>query len=363
MSPAPRIYRRASALASALALVSALGLVLELALGLAVSVAARPALAGDGLDAARLGVLYNRSVASSAAVARSYARQRAVPPENLIAVDLEDIDVLHPDVFKTARDAALARLPARVQSLLLVWTKPYAVGCMSITTAFAAGFRPEFCAPSCGRTTLNPLFDAAGWLPADTVGWWPSMLLPSDDAGLAAGIIRRGLAADGSAPAGTVYLVRTQDATRNVRAALYDDTALELAGRVRIQQLTTPVSHEIPDAIGYFTGIARVDELPRIHFRPGAIADHLTSAGGVLDGGSQMSAIAWLRQGATASYGTVSEPCNHQEKFPRPDVFFAHYLRGETLIEAYWKSVAMPGQGIFIGEPLARPYATRMSPR
>ena len=35
----------------------------------------------------------------------------------------------------------------------------------------------------------------------------------------------------------------------------------------------------------------------------------------------------------------------------------AHYLQGETLIEAYWKSVAMPGQGIFIGEPLARPFA------
>jgi hypothetical protein len=33
-----------------------------------------------------------------------------------------------------------------------------------------------------------------------------------------------------------------------------------------------------------------------------------------------------------------------------------HYLAGETLIESYWKSVAMPGQGIFIGEPLARPY-------
>jgi hypothetical protein len=35
----------------------------------------------------------------------------------------------------------------------------------------------------------------------------------------------------------------------------------------------------------------------------------------------------------------------------------AHYLQGETLIEAYWKSVQMPGQGVFIGEPLARPFA------
>jgi hypothetical protein len=26
------------------------------------------------------------------------------------------------------------------------------------------------------------------------------------------------------------------------------------------------------------------------------------------------------------------------------------------LIEAYWKSVQMPGQGLFVGEPLAAPY-------
>jgi uncharacterized protein (TIGR03790 family) len=72
-----------------------------------------------------------------------------------------------------------------------------------------------------------------------------------------------------------------------------------------------------------------------------------------------MSALAWIRQGATASYGSVSEPCNFIDKFPRPGVFFDHYLRGETLLEAYWKSVAMPGQGLFIGEPLARPYRAR----
>jgi hypothetical protein len=47
------------------------------------------------------------------------------------------------------------------------------------------------------------------------------------------------------------------------------------------------------------------------------------------------------------------------EKFPNIGILMHHYLRGETIIEAYWKSVAMPGQGLFIGEPLARPFATR----
>ena len=110
------------------------------------------------------------------------------------------------------------------------------------------------------------------------------------------------------------------------------------------------------DVLFYFIGKEKVDGLETLGFAPGAIADHLTSAGGVLIGGSQMSALRWLEAGATGSYGAVVEPCNIPQKFPYPAVVIGHYLRGETLIEAYWKSVNMPGQGIFIGEPLASPF-------
>ncbi len=44
------------------------------------------------------------------------------------------------------------------------------------------------------------------------------------------------------------------------------------------------------------------------------------------------------------------------KKFSNPQVLLSHYLAGETLIEAYWKSVAWPAQGLLIGEPLAAPY-------
>lgn len=76
-----------------------------------------------------------------------------------------------------------------------------------------------------------------------------------------------------------------------------------------------------------------------------------------MTGSSQMSSLRWLEAGATASYGTVIEPCAFIAKFPDPQILLKHYLAGETLIESYWKSVLMPGQGVFIGEPLARPYA------
>jgi uncharacterized protein (TIGR03790 family) len=296
----------------------------------------------EGLVAERLGVIYNLDNAASRQVALYYAAQRAIPPENLIGIHLPNVDVLSTKAFGPIRTQLLERLPSAVQSLVLMWSKPYAVGCMSITSAFAAGYRAGFCTPRCARTLLSPLFNSDGWLPADTVGWWPAMLLPSEDIALAKSLILRGIKADYSAPAGTLYLARTPDKSRNVRAATYTDLETSLSHRLHIQQLSTPVSREIPDAIGYFTG---------------AIADHLTSSGGVLEGGSQMPATSWLQQGATASYGSVSEPCSFLEKFPNVAVLFDHYTHGETILEAYWKSVAMPGQGIFIGEPLSRPYA------
>jgi uncharacterized protein (TIGR03790 family) len=325
-----------------------------LLLGLAFLVANAGA---EGLGPNELGVIYNRDDAASVRIAHYYALRRQIPDRNVIGLAVPDRDTISRQDLKTLRTAMLETLPTNVQALLLVWSRPYAVECMSVTTAFAAGFQPAFCEPGCGKTLSSPLYDTADWLPADTIGWLPAMLLPSADEGLAKAIIDRGALADGTAPGGTVYLVRTQDAARNVRSTGFAQAEALLSGRVRVADISTPVRQPLTDVLAYFTGVVRVEELPKVHFLPGAAADHLTSSGGRLDGMNQMPALDWLRQGATASYGTVSEPCAHLGKFPDPLVLLDHYLRGDTLLEAYWKSVAMPGQGLFIGEPLARPYA------
>ncbi len=310
----------------------------------------------EGLDAAALGIVFNRRDPVSARVATYYADRRAIPPRNLVGLALPDRARLTRAEFARLRIELIRELPTTVQSLLLVWTRPYAVECMSVTTAFAAGYQDDFCTSGCARTRPSPLFDSEGWLPADTVGWLPAMLLPTADETLAHRIIDRGVAADGTAPAGTVYLVQTQDQARNVRASEYAD-AMSLDGdHVQMQVLATPIRDPREDIVAYFTGVSRVAELPMLEFRPGAVADHLTSFGGILEAHDQMSVLDWLAQGATGSYGAVSEPCNILGKFPSPGIFLDHYLRGETLLEAYWKSVAMPGQGLFVGEPLARPY-------
>jgi hypothetical protein len=109
----------------------------------------------------------------------------------------------------------------------------------------------------------------------------------------------------------------------------------------------------------YETGLANVPGLNTNTYVPGALADHLTSGGGNLFGAEQMSVLRWLEAGVTASYGTVTEPCAYAEKFPAASVLVKSYFRGNTVLEAYTKSVRQPSQGIFVGDPLARPFGTR----
>jgi len=170
-------------------------------------------------------------------------------------------------------------------------------------------------------------------------------------------MIDRGVEADASYPKGTAYLVSTSDKARNVRSHFYPLVIDKLGQRVKIQIENTNALTGRDDVLFYLTGLVQVDKINSNRFLNGAIADHLTSAGGVLFGGSQMSILRWLEAGATASYGTVVEPCAFPQKFPHPAIVIDRYTRGETLIEAYWKSVAWPGQGLFVGEPLASPFA------
>jgi hypothetical protein len=110
------------------------------------------------------------------------------------------------------------------------------------------------------------------------------------------------------------------------------------------------------DVLFYFTGLASVPDIDADTYLPGAFADHLTSFGGQVPTSGQMSAVAWLKVGATASFGTVVEPCNYTQKFPDPSIAVPRYFQGATAVEAYWKSVQWPGEGLFIGDPLAAPW-------
>ncbi len=306
----------------------------------------------------QLGVIVNDEDPLSVRIARYYQHKRHIPGRNMIHVRFTPgHNYMPPDEFKRIKADVDRQTPTLVQAYALTWAVPFRVGCMSITTAFAVGFDRRYCsAQRCGTTHPSAYFDSASITPYRDYGIRPTMELAATSFARAKALIDRGVAADDSHPPGTAYLVSTSDHARNVRAVFYPRVKTLFGRRIRITIVHANTIRNRHDVLFYFTGEVHVPGLKTLTFRPGAIADHLTSAGGQLFGSRQMSILRWLQAGATGSYGTVVEPCNYLQKFPNPAVVLRWYLQGETLLEAYWKSVAWPGQGLFIGEPLAHPF-------
>jgi uncharacterized protein (TIGR03790 family) len=311
-----------------------------------------------GLTPQELGVLVNTNDPQSVAVGEYYRVRRNIPAANVIRVALPTGTASLPvGEFRRLKASIDRRTPGRVQAFAATWVAPYRVNCMSLNTAIAIGYNPAFCSQGCQRTRSSAYYDSDSAAPAVDLGIRPTMSIAARTFEEAKALIDRGVASDGTAPRGTAYLLSTSDTQRNVRAARYGLARAMLGSILDLQVLQADKLQDRRDVMFYFTGTARVPDLRSNRFVPGAIADHLTSTGGDLLGDRQMSILEWISAGATGSYGTVIEPCNFLEKFPDVPVLMRRYLAGETLIEAYWKSVAMPGQGIFVGEPLAQPYA------
>ena len=289
-----------------------------------------------------------------------YQEQRRIPTTNIIHVRFQPG---HSNMARKEFDQLKAdidgKTPANIQAYALTWIAPYRVDCMSITTAFAAGFDTKFCSTNCSTTKLSPYFNSNSKAPWTDYKIRPSMVIAGSNFAEAKKLIDRGVASDGTLPKGFGYLVSTTDTARNVRAVFYSEIVKFLGRYMDFRIIEADYLVDRRNIMFYFTGSVYVHKLKTNHFLPGAIADHLTSSGGQLTDSSQMSSLRWLEAGATGSYGTVVEPCNHLAKFPHPGIVISHYLQGATLIEAYWKGVAWPGEGIFIGEPLARPFALR----
>ncbi|MDR3416955.1 MAG: TIGR03790 family protein [Nevskia sp.] len=303
-------------------------------------------------------MVVNDSDGLSVAIGEYYRMQRHIPVRNMVHVRFDGSHAsIDAGAFTRLKAAVDASTPPQVQAFALTWMRPYRVDCMSITTAFAAGFDPAFCSEGCGATRRSPYLDSDSRRPFEDLRLRPTMSIAAADIAQARALIDRGIAADGSMPGGTAYLGVSDDTARNVRAAGYADTGLLAGPRLRVRILPMPEIVDRPDVMFYFVGARDVPGLASNRFLPGAVGDHLTSFGGVLDGKGQMSALRWLEAGATGSYGTVVEPCNILGKFPSAVLLLRHYLGGESLLESYWKSVAMPGQGLFIGEPLSHPYS------
>lgn len=304
----------------------------------------------------QIAIIVNSTDPNSLKIARYYQKKRNIPEENIIQLEFPTTPSMGSYLFKVLRKQIILRTPKHVQFYALAWTKPYKVACMSITSAMTFGFDRAFCAEGCVPTKYSDYYNANTRTPFTDFAIRPTMMLAASNLQQVKSMIDRGVQSDATFPAGTAYLVSTSDKARNVRAKGYKAIIQYLSNRVKIEQIKTDALTNKDDVLFYFTGQSAVDGLASNQYVPGAITDHLTSVGGVLFGKQQMSILRWLDAGATASYGTVVEPCAFPQKFPNPGVVIERYTRGESIIEAYWKSVLWPGQGLFIGEPLAAPF-------
>ncbi|MDR7335203.1 TIGR03790 family protein [Roseateles asaccharophilus] len=333
-------------------------------------------LPASGLAPADLAVIVAEGDALSEAAGAAYVAARGVPAANLIRVKVNTasptISAADFALLKTDIDAKLAAAAPGVQATLLTWAAPSRVvgACaMGITSAMALGYDTRYCNPNpatdtCASTSASPLYDSESRRPQAELQLRPSMLLGATTLAGAQALINRGVAADATRPAGDGWLVRTTDADRSPRWSDFAALPVAWSGTLALNYVDNSEGAGSANSLSgktgvlfYLTGLASVAQLNTLQFRPGALADTLTSTGGQLPaGGGQMPITAWLEAGATASYGTVEEPCNFQQKFSRASVLIDHYWRGATAIEAYWKAVQWPGQGLFIGEPLAQPF-------
>ena len=355
-------FRRFVALAARPALAVALvALTATAAAQLASSADAdRVLLPSVGLRARDIAVVVNDADPASVEIGRYYAKKRGIAADRVVHVRFAaNQGVMSFGDFQRVQAVLDAKVGADVQAYALAWTLPYRVECMSVTAAFAFGFDPGSYCPGgdgCQATKASPYYNSRSNAPFTDHRMRPAMLLAGDNVESAKRLIDRGLRADESWPEGKAYLINTSDRGRNVRAEGYDRIRTVLGASYPIEQVDADGLEGKSDVMFEFTGIAFVPSIASNSFLDGAIADHLTSYGGVLTGFGQTSALEWLTAGATGSYGTATEPCSFRAKFPDPGVVIAHYLSGESLVEAYWKSVLMPGQGVFIGDPLARPF-------
>jgi uncharacterized protein (TIGR03790 family) len=323
------------------------------------------------LGAADLAVLIAEGDATSEAIGAAYQRARGIPDAHVLRLAVPRGSDTIADADFTALKAQLdARLPASVQATLVTWMQPSRVvgTCvMGLTSALAFGYDTAYCTNTCASTRASSYFDSASSKPWTDLRIRPSMMLGASTLEEAQALIARGQAADGSwasgQGAGTAVAIRTSDAVRSVRFGDFQVLAATAYPRLTVQYIDNAAGGNGDFVAGqsglmfYFTGLVNVPQIASNRYLPGALADHLTSWGGYLpDALGQMPSTDWLRAGATASFGTVAEPCAIAEKFPQATVAVRRYQRGETLIEAYWKSVRMPGQGLFLGEPLARPW-------
>jgi uncharacterized protein (TIGR03790 family) len=341
----------------------------------------------SGIQPSEIAVLINDHDPQSVEVASYYQQVRKIPDRNMIHLNFDQNKVhpglpsnngIDPAEFTALKAQVDAAAGPDIQAYVISWSRPFRIARFnyystnySITSAFAFGIdTATLTSNNCSATILSRYFGSSSTAPYTDFGIRPTMMLAGQNVASVKATIDKGLKADRSLPGGNGWMVRTADNVRSGPRLQDFQATVQAWNRPEALSITfldyskNGGRSEVKNAANilfYQTGSANVPGINTNTYVPGALADHLTSNGGNLFGTEQMSALRWLEAGATASYGTVTEPCAYADKFPAASVLVKSYFHGNTALEAYTKSVRQPSQGIFVGDPLARPFGTQAS--
>jgi uncharacterized protein (TIGR03790 family) len=351
---------------------------------------AKPTLAGilcvlqflaSGLTPLRAGesglntiVIVNQASPDSLALGNYYCERRAIPSENVLKINWSGGKTVWTDAEFTQHlwtplmDMLAARnlsnqinlvvlsmdLPFATDvitggttnrnsttSVLFYGAKSSAAGSTELTNRYARSERPFFQVRSNGVPALHFL----------------STQLTAGSLAQARQLVDQGVQSDGRFPLNPVLLAKSSDPNRNLRHFDFDNAIFNsrVLGFDNLVRTNSDSPQNATGLLGYQTGLAQYQVSPN-SFVPGAIADSMTSFGGIIFGANgQTSLLEFIHAGASGSYGTVAEPLSDVQKFPNPMVYY-YQSRGFNLAEAYYQSLGIPYQGLIVGEPLATPF-------
>jgi uncharacterized protein (TIGR03790 family) len=335
---------------------------------------------GSGLNVV---VVVNQTSTNSVQLGNYYCERRGVPPQNLLRINWIggnatwnrsnfETNLLNPLVAMLSARGLTNQADYVVLSMDIPYQVTAADGINSTTAALFYGFKTDDCSnncpegiPGCNLPAASSnayagsegIFRQTPPIAAGSNSWLVTMLTSSNLV-QAKAIIDRGAAGDGTFPTQTVWLAKTSDLARNVRYLEFDNAIFDarMAGDFSILRTNLASPYGLTNLLGYQTGLYQFNILSNV-FVPGAIADSLTSYGGLIyQPNDHTTLLVFLNAGACASYGTVTEPCNYLQKFPSPQDYF-YQARGFSLAECYYQSLANPYQGLIVGEPLTAPFA------
>lgn len=341
---------------------------------------------GSGLNVM---VVVNQNSTNSIQLGNYYCERRGVPPQNLVRVDWSGGNTSwtrtqFETVLRLPLQNALAarRLTNQIDYVVLCMDLPYQViestgnpitsGINSTTAALYYGFHADGCSgdcpaglPSCnlpGETTNRYAGSEGIFRQTPPVSMssnaWLTFLLTATNLSQAMAVVDRGVVSDFSFPTQKVFLTKSYDGVRNLRYLQANDVILNtrIRGNSTVVLTNTSTTSGLGPMAGFQNGV-QVFSIDNLGVASGAMMDNLTSYGGLLfNFNEHTTALDFIHSGATASYGTVVEPCAYAEKFPAAQNYF-YQARGFSIGECYYQSLTNPFQGILVGEPMAAPYA------